>query len=170
MNDDYSDAIKEIATLSPHDAVMLETLTIWHPVGGGLNIVNAPEDLWAYADATETVRVLFKASSFALSLPESSMEGTQYLNLTVPNVNREASDFIDRIPIDTSEPATVIYRVYASNIIPMIPQNDPPITLTLTDISIGLTSASARCSFKSVINQKYPNDYYTLEEFPALSN
>jgi len=170
MNDDYSDAIKEIATLSPSNAVMLETLSIWHNAAGGINLVNARQDYTLYAETTGTNWVSYRASSFALSLPESSIDGTQFLNLTVPNINREASDFLNRIPVATTEPAKVIYRVYASDDLTKRPQNDPPIELTLTDISITLTSASARCAFKSIINQKYPNEYYTLDKFPALSN
>lgn len=170
MNDDYTEALKEIATLAPVGVVMLETLSIWHAEAGAINLVNAPEDLVAWSDQAQTSQILFKASSFKLSLPESSMEGTQHLNLTVPNINRQASEFINRIPIATSLPANVTFRIYGSNISPMVPQNEPPIELSLTDIQVSLTSASARCSFRSVINMSFPNEYYTLTKFPSLGN
>ncbi len=170
MNEDYSEALKEVATIAPSDVAILETLSISHPEGGAINIVNSPEDYQGYSETTGNDLVVFKASAFALSLPESSIEGTQFLNLSFPNVTREASDWLNRIPVQTSSPAKVVYRVYLSSDVTSRPQNDPPISLTLSDIEISLTSASARCAFKSIINAKYPNEYYTLDKFPALSN
>ena len=40
----------------------------------------------------------------------------------------------------------------------------------IRDIQIDIFTVSALAVFKSVVNKKYPNEYYTLERFPALGN
>jgi len=170
MNTSYDLAIREVATQSPPDVAMLDTLSFSHPLAGLFNIVNDRENLSASfvsgGDAFD-----FTASSFAMSLPDSSGEGVQNLKITVPNTNGEASEWLDQIPVDNETPIEVTYRVYLSNKPSNYgPLNDPPIKMFIRDIQIDIFTVSALAVFKSVVNKKYPNEYYTLERFPALGN
>ena len=170
MNTSYTEALKEVATLAPNGEVMLDTITISHPTAGTINLVNDRQDLHARYESGGSL-VIFQASSFSLALPESSVSGTQHLNLTVPNVDRAASDFLANVPTDTLDPVTVTYRAYLSGQLDTaFPENDPPIVLSLTDVEIDAFTVSGRASFQSVINNQYPSELYTLERFPALAS
>lgn len=168
-NTSYNDAIKEVATLAPNGEVMLDTLSISHPSAGSIYLVNDRDSLDARDE--NNVPQTFQSSSFAFSLPDSSAAGTQHLNLTIPNVDRVAGDYLKQVPLDSNTPVEIVYRVYRSGQPDtQQPNNDPPIVLHLTDVEIDIFSVSGRASFQSVINTKYPSELYTLDQFPALGN
>jgi hypothetical protein len=170
MNTSYDTALREVATQSPSDVAMLDTLSFSHPLAGVFNLVNDRVDLKASYTSGGDV-VTYSASSFAFSLPDSSGEGVQNLKITVPNTNGEASNWLDQIPVDNETPIEVIYRVYLSNKPEQYgPLNDPPIKMFIRDIQIDIFTVSAVAVFKSVVNKKYPSEYYTLEKFPSLGN
>jgi hypothetical protein len=166
----YSDALKEVATLANQGAVMLDAVQISHPsVSPSIFLVNDRESLFARDE--NNVPQTFAASNFALKPPESSSSGTQFLNLTIPNIDRSASDFMDQVPIDSSSPVVITHYIYISDEPDtQQPQNDPVTILHLTDIQTDVFVMSGRASFQSISNKKYPSELYTLERFPALGN
>lgn len=170
MNTSYEDALREVATQSPSNVAMLDTLSFTHPLAGVFNIVNDRQDLVAsFTSGGELVT--YTASSFAFSLPDSSGEGVQNLRITVPNTNEEASQWLEQIPVDTETPIEVTYRVYLSDKPSNYgPLNNPPIKMYIRDVQIDVFTVSAVAVFKSVVNKKYPSEYYTLQRFPALGN
>lgn len=170
MNTSYDTALREVATQSPSNVAMLDTLSFSHPLAGVFNLVDDRKDLIASFTSGGDL-VTYTASSFAFSLPDSSGEGVQNLKLTVPNANGEASKWLDQIPIDNEVPIEVIYRVYLTDKPSDYgPLNDPPIKMFIRDIQIDVFSVSAVAVFKSIVNKKYPSEYYTLEKFPTLGN
>jgi hypothetical protein len=168
-NDSYSDALKEVATLAPNGEVMLDAIRISHSVAGQIYLVNDRADLDARDE--NNVPQSFISSNFLVGLPESSDQGTQHLNITVPNVDRAAGDFLEQVPLDSAEPVEITYFTYLSGQADtQQPQNDPPIVLHLTDIELDVFQVSGRASFQSIINKKYPSELYTLDRFPALGS
>ena len=173
MNDSYTDAIKEVATQAPIDNAMIETLSISHPSGGSVNIVNSRESFVGYAsNQVGGNKVFYEPASFSLKLPESSKEGVQYLSVAFPNADGKAGKFLDEVPVESDYPITLIYRIYLSNDLKneALPQNDPPLKLQVLNVEITPFQVQIRCSFRSIINTKYPSERYTLEKFPALAN
>jgi hypothetical protein len=164
----YSEALKEVAALANQGAVMLDALSITHG-GNAIYIVNDRNPLEARDE--NNVPQSFAASNFALKPPESSASGTQFLNITIPNIDRQATDFMDQVPIDSSSPVVITHYIYlAGEPDTQQPQNDPVTVLHLTDIQIDVFAMSGRASFQSISNKKYPSELYTLERFPALGN
>lgn len=168
-NTSYSQALAEVATIAPIGEVMLETLEVSHPNAGSFYLVNdrAPLSVRDEYGVPQT----FQASSFTLSLPDSSDEPTQHLNVAIPNVDRQASTFLADVPLSSETPVSVIYRIYLNDgDETQQPQNNPPILLHLTDIKIDVFQITGRASFQSIINTKYPSELYTLQQFPSLGN
>jgi hypothetical protein len=166
MNTNYNDALREVATQSPPDVAIIDTVSFYHPIAGYYNIVNDRKDF--IGNITVFTSVNYKASSFAFSLPDSSSDGAQNLKITVPNTNNEASNYLSDIPVNHQTPIQIIYRMYLSN--SPSPVNNPPTLMYIRDIQIDVFTVSAVAVFKSVVNKKYPSEYYTLERFPSLGN
>jgi len=173
MNSTYTDAIKEVATQAPVDNAMIETLSVSHPQGGAVNIVNSRDSFVGYPDATTFgTKVFYQPASFELKLPESSKEGVQYLSIVFPNADGKAGKFLETVPTESDYPVQIIYRVYLANDVALQgrPQNDPPLKLDVLNVEITPFQVQMKASFKSIINTKYPSERYTLEKFPALAN
>ena len=174
MNDSYTDAIKEVATQAPIDNAMIETLGISHPDGGSVNIVNSRESFVGYASPTisNLNKVFYKPASFNMKLPESNKDGVSYLSVAFPNADGQASDFLDKVPVESDYPITLIYRIYLANDLKneARPQNDPVLKLQVLNVEINPFEVQIKCSFRSIINTKYPSERYTLEKFPAIAN
>ena len=167
-NTSYTDALKEVATLAPNGVAMLETLSISHPSAGSIYIVNDRQSLSARDE--NNVPQTYQASSFAVKLPSSTAEGVQSLNITIPNVDRAASDFLKSVPVDSSSPVTATFRIYQSGQPDTAQPDNEPLTLDITDVQVDMFQVSARARFKSPIIIKHPNVLYTLKQFPALGN
>lgn len=170
MNTSYDDALREVATQCPSNTAMLDTLSFFHPYAGYYNIVNDREDLFRpFSELGATKQ--FKAASFAVSLPDSNSDGVQNLKITVPNVDNVAGNWLDQIPINEKDPVEVTYRVYLKGATNTSgPSNVPPTVMYIRDIQIDIFTVSAVAVFKSVVNKKYPSEYYTLEKFPSLGS
>ena len=178
MNDNYTEAIREVGTLNHESLAIIETLTVWHPNVGGVSLVNDREPFVGRAYATNTPVVFYEPSSFSLQLPESSKDGTQFMSIAFSNVSGKGTEFLNKVPIESPTPIEVIHRIYlpvnteyASSFgqIP-IPQLDPPLKMQVINVEVGPFQINLKASFKSLINAKYPNYKYNLDDFPALGN
>lgn len=179
MNDNYSEAIREVGTLNHEKIPIIETLTFWHPNVGGISIVNDREPFVGYAGATTSSgKIYCEPSSFSLKLPESSKDGTQFLSVTVSNISGKGTEFLDKVPIESPSPIEVVHRIYlpvnteystSYSGIPY-PQLNPPLKMQVLNVEVGPFQIVLKASFKSLINAKYPNYKYNLDDFPALGN
>jgi len=61
----------------------------------------------------------------------------------------------------------VTYRPYLSTDL-TAPQMDPPLTLTLTQISADNYTVTARARMGDFANRKFPSEEYTATRFPGL--
>ena len=92
----------------------------------------------------------------------------QDLSLEFSNVDRRVNDFIETVEASL-DPVTVTHRVYLSGgDLNSVPESDPPLKLTLSDIEISAFTVRARASFVNIVNKQYPTDYYDRDRFPSI--
>ena len=185
MNTSYTEQLKEVGALNYNDTAIIETVSVYHPTGGSINIVNDREPFVGWADPdTYFSKVYYDAGTFTISLPQSNSEGVSFVNIAFPNIDGKASKFLKSIPIETTEPITLVYRIYLGSKGIDIgqfptdvyyqgyarPQNNPVLTVQVLSVEISPFQINARATFRSLVNAKYPSELYTLEEHPALGN
>lgn len=165
MNTSLQDAIKEAFALAPVSKVIYHTLEIRQDgVQDPICIVQARRGIMAF-DEHGNERA-FLPVGFQFTLPPSNEEGFQSLNVSIDNINRRVTDFIEsakseRIPIK------VIYRPYLSDDLSR-PQMQPPLVLFLKDVQVTDYQVTGRAAFMDIVNMKFPSEIYKRERFPAL--
>ena len=181
MNTSISEALKEVGALNHRDIPILETVSVYHPSGGSVNIVNDREDLFAWAGSAGGEKIIFEAGSFSLSLPQSNSEGVSFVNIAFPNIDGKASKFLKSVPVESTAPITLVYRIYVGENdlgynpdthfqgLPVV-QNDPPLTVEILSVQITPFQVNARATYRSLINAKYPNKLYTIQDYKAHNN
>lgn len=180
MNDNYTEALREVGTLNHDKIAIIETLTISHPNVGGINLVNDREQFVGYADLAGGTKIYCEPSSFSLKLPESSKDGTQFMSIAFSNVKGAGTEFLNKVPVESPTPIEITHRIYLpvnseypqstySDGIPL-PQLDPPLRMQAINVEVSPFQINVKAAFKSLVNAKYPNYLYNLEDFPALSN
>ena len=165
MSASFTDALKEAYASAPSNIVILETIRLVHSVNGPL--VSMVRDRTDHLMTLETnEQVLFEAVPFRFALPDKNDQGIQELSIAIDNVDKRVSDFIKDLR-NTEGFITVEYRPYLSNDL-TAPQMNPPLILTLTDISINVFEVTARATFADIINRPFPSELYTRARFPSL--
>ena len=168
MNNSLNDAIKEAYALAPSTTTVLDTIEISHPSveGGSLYLVRAIEPLTLTLETG--AQKIFEPVGFQFTLPAAGENGRQDMQISIDNVDRRISDFIEKAK-NYYEPVKVTYRPYLSSDL-TTPQMNPPLVLSLQDVSVTVQAVSGRASFADVLNQKFPKEYYTRKRFPSLAN
>jgi hypothetical protein len=165
MNDSLQAAIKEAFVISPTGKVVLHTLEFRQTgVQDSVFIVQARRGINAFLeDGNEQ---FFLPIGFQFSLPPSTEEGVQSLTISVDNIDRTASDFVDTAR-NSRVPVTVLYRPYMSDDL-SAPQMIPPLTLFLKDVQITGHQVVGRATFMDIVNRKFPSELYVRSRFPTL--
>jgi hypothetical protein len=166
-----SDAIKEAYAVAPADEVVYHTLEIRHnsfatPIRVVRDLVDLDATLEADAPEDASTEVTFLAYSFDLVPPEVGAGGTPQMAIEIDNVSREILANIE-LAIASSDLLTVIYRAYTSADL-TAPANDPPLTLTIFQITATPMRIRAVAGFNDLTNKRFPSDTYTAERFPGL--
>ena len=166
-----SDAIKEAYAAAPRGVIIYHTLEIYHPTfTEPIRIVRDEVDLTAYLeeDAAHNPgeEVTFARYAFDFQKPEVSASGIPTMAITIDNVSRLIAASIEGA-LGTTDLVTVTYREYLSNDLTG-PQNDPPITLSITDITVDAFKITATCGYPDLMNRKFPTQEYSAEDFPGL--
>jgi len=169
MNSNLEDAIKEAFAIAPSNKVIINTLEIRQ--GDDSNAVQEPIYI-AQVRRSFTAKdengndITFEPSGFQFSLPPSTEEGFQSLNVAIDNIGRRVSDYINTAKSE-EEPVKLIYRPYMSNDLSG-PQMNPPLVLWLKDVKVNQFQVTGRATFMDVVNKKFPLELYTRERFPTL--
>ena len=164
-NNAYLPAIREAFAVATSDDPPLDTIQISHPsLAGSIYLVKNREDMVLNLENGDPVT--FKGCGFRMALPPSGDNGLQELTISVDNVDRQVSDFLDSVKT-TGVPVQVTYRPYLSSV-RTEPQMDPPLVLFLGDAKITVFEATGRASFADLINKKFPTQLYTRSRFPSL--
>lgn len=164
-NPSLQDAIKEAYTVAPSNKVIYDTLEIRQPtVQDPIFLVRAKRELVAFdEDANERT---FLPVGFQFSLPPEDEEGFRSLNISIDNINRKVSDFVETA-MSANVPVEVIYRPYMSDDLSQ-PQMSPPLVLFLKDIQVTSYQVTGRATFMDIVNRKFPSELYTRDRFPSL--
>lgn len=161
----YSEAIREAYATCPSNVAELHTLEISHPsIAETIYLVQNNEDLLLRLETGAWVT--FEAAAFELVLPEKSDEGIQEINIKIANIDRRVSDFLNQASNFVTK-VVCKYRPYLSNDL-SIPQMNPPLMLTLNDVSVTTYDVTARASFADLVNRAFPKELYSRTVFPSL--
>ncbi len=165
MNNSLTQAIKEAYAVATINSVAIDTIELVHPkLPASIRLVNQRQGITLTLENGETH--FFDAVGFKFMLPAAGENGRQDLQISIDNVDRRISDFLD-LAKEFFEPVQVIYRPYLSSDL-TTPQMNPPLVLTLQDVTITQLMVQAKASFADVLNQKFPKEYYTRKRFPSL--
>lgn len=165
MNDSLQEAIKEAYASAPSDKVVLDTLEInQYPVQDPFYMVQAATPFTAFDE--HGIERTFNPVGFQFSLPPSNEDGVQSLTISIDNIDRRVSDFIE-LAKSQVVPIIVTYRPYLSND-PSGPQMVPPLVLYLTDVQITSFQVTGKATFMDIVNKKFPSELYIRARFPTL--
>lgn len=170
-----SQAIKEAYAACPADSIIHHTLEIHHPSfttpirvvrDNNLTPLTATLEATAPRDAGQAVN--FVGYQFDLTPPEVSTTGVPQCTVEIDNVSREILQQIElAVAGGSPDLITIIYRSFLSDDLTG-PQNDPPLTLTVSDITANVFRIQATAGFPNLANKRFPSQDYTSERFPGL--
>lgn len=163
-----SDALKTLYGSGGSD-VVLPTLEFKHSSWTtNFFIVKDWQDLTANLENNGPLTT-FKRYSFSVKGPQKDTLGRRSIVISVDNVSREFIDLIEIAALEGNQtPISVVYREYLESD-KTTPQNDPPLLLYLSDITVNNLKVSGRAEIASLINKKFPNVTYT-DRFRGLYN
>ena len=105
--------------------------------------------------------------AFDLELPPVETIPVPEITVTLDNVSTEIVQYLDQA-IETQDMIEMTYRPYLSNDL-SCPQMDPPITLTITNISVDVLKITATARMMDIGNKSFPAENYTVKNYPGLS-
>lgn len=167
-----SAAIREAYASAPVDEVIFHTLELHHPVFTvPIRVVRDRVSLDARLEATAPLQagqiVTFAAYAFDIVPPDQTTSGAPQAVIEIDNVSREILVQV-RAAIRESAPVQAIYRAYLASGLDDGPENDPPATLELKQISATPQRIRATAGYPDLLNAAFPRLVYDLEQFPGL--
>jgi hypothetical protein len=166
-----SAAIQEAYASAPVDEVIYHTLELHHPAfSTPIRVVRGWEDVNATLEATApedpSTLVTFVAFPFEFIKPEVTPNGVPQIIIEIDNVSREILAAIESTVGSTAQ-IQVIYREYIDSDLSG-PQNDPPLLLTIYQVTADPFRVRATAGFADLGNTRFPREEYTAETFPGL--
>lgn len=168
-----SQAVKEAYASAPSTSIIYHTLELYHPsFTVPIRVVRDVDDLDATLEATAprdaSTEVTFSGFQFNFTKPEISTSGVPQCTVEIDNVSREILAQIEAaIASGSQELITVTYREFLSDDLGQ-PENDPPLTLTISDINANPFKITATAGFPNMANKRFPGEDYTAEVYPGL--
>ena len=177
-NEVLTAALKEAYASAPSDTVILHTIELRHPnfvgIGGittAIRVVKDNVNLVATLEENAPLdggdQVTFIAYAFDITLPKVDDKSNPEAILTIDNVS---SDIVKNIEfaVESQHVINMTYRPYLSTDL-SVPQYDPPLHLTLTDITADVYRVSGKAKFGDLANRTFPSELYTPNRFPGLT-
>jgi hypothetical protein len=161
-----SQALKEIYASAPTTQRFVETLAFSHSLFASTYYVTNDNRPWDFLLETGQL-VTFQAMPFQIVLPTVDGKGNQDLELTLANIGRDLVDPLEAAIAKPSEPVRCVYRVYLDTP-STVPQNTPPLQLTITGVSVTAEAVSATATRSDFLNRAFPYNFYTYAQFPGL--
>lgn len=103
--------------------------------------------------------------AFEFTLPEAL--GMPEIEISIDNVSGDIVQYLD-LAAQSPDYIEVTYRAYLADDTSG-PQNDPPLTLIVREVSADTYRVRARCGFGDLANRKFPSEVYDLQRFPGLA-
>ena len=166
-NDSIEDALKEVYALAPNDRLPLDTIELAHPSLTESIFMVQDRVAWDLTLEDGVTVQTFEPVPFRFTPPAVGENGIQEMRISIDNVDRRVTDFIDSIGNENA-PVEVTYRPYLSDD-PTTVQLDPPLVLYLTDIQINAFEVGGRATFTNIVNFKFLKSYYDRIRFPGLA-
>ena len=166
-----SQALREAYAAAPSNVIIYHTLEINHAAfTAPIRVVRDTADLTATLEATAPhdpgAAVTFVGFRFDLVPPDSGPTAVPQCVIEIDNVDRSILSQIEAAMTTTSL-VTVIYRQFISTDL-SVPQNNPPLTLTIMSITANVFRIRATAGFGDLSNKRFPGVDYTAEVFPGL--
>lgn len=166
------EALKEAYAAAPAEEIVYDTLEFRHadwttPIRVVRDYVNLVATLEATAPLNPGEAVTFTAFSFDLQRPEVNPDAVPEVSITIDNVSLEIEDALLQA-IQSVEPIQVTYRPYLSSVL-TAPAMNPPLTLTLQEVSATSQQVTAKARLGDFANRKFPGQEYTARRFPGLA-
>jgi hypothetical protein len=160
-----SEALKEAYASAPANEIVYHTLEIDHPdFTVPIRVVRDRVELIATTENAE--EVTFIPFAFDVVPPDVQSEQMPTCTIEIDNVGRELMSQLEAA-YTSSEPITMTYRQYLESD-KSVPQNNPPLILTILSISANVMRIRATCGYADLLNKRFPNEEYTAERFPGL--
>lgn len=182
-----SEALEEAYASAPSDRALIDTVSIWYD---GMLVDGVPGEIRCYRgwtgdrenadgvplkdfrleagsryDADNVVE--FIAIPFDVTLPNVASQAMVKGQLVIDGVGREIADaLLDAVSLGAS--IEVTYRAYLEGLELDGPQNDPPLSFGLSNVSLDMTTVRGDITVGSVGNKRFPGDLYRASRFPAI--
>lgn len=162
-----SQAIKEAYAAAPAGVVIYHTLELRHsaftqPIRVVRDFVDLLATLEPTAPLNPSTLVTFVGFNFDFSKPEVSDTGVPQITIEIDNADRGIVAAIEST-MGSTEMIQVTYREFISTDLSG-PQNNPPLTMTITNITADSFRVKATAGFPNLTNRRFP----TVEYDPAI--
>ena len=166
-----SQALQEAYAAAPSNVVVYHTLELRHAAfTQPIRVVRDNQDLSATLEASAPVdagiEVSFVGFAFDFDKPEVGTDGVPQLVIELDNVSREILANVE-LAMTTPDLIKATYREYISTDLSG-PQNDPPMHMTIRDITADVFRVRAKAGFGDFENKLWPREVYTADRFPGL--
>lgn len=122
---------------------------------------------WTFKLIASSAPIVFEGLPFRVQLPSSDAGMLQDLTIAIANPGARMMTALDQAIKKPREPIKVLYRVYLDT--PnSIPENNPPLQLSITNLSVDMNMVTATAERFDVLNRPFPTIRYRAEEFPGL--
>lgn len=158
--------LKRVYASAPSDRKYVETLELAHSAFPQTFYINNGQKLWTFQTIPGLV-VTFNPVPFLVVPPKLDGKGQQDLQITLDNVGRDAMNALELAAANPRENIRVTLRVYL-NIANSLPQNDPPLVLSLANIEVTNEAISGTATRADTLNRPFPSVIYRIDTFPGL--
>lgn len=182
-----SEALQEAYASAPADGALLHTLSVWYD---GLEVEGDPSEIYVYqgfdGDRTSAEGVPLKdfrlepgarysggevvefiAVPFELTLPRVESTSLSKGQLVIDGVGREIADAL-LAAVAAGQSVVITYRAYLEGMEDDGPQNDPPLSFSLGNVSINAVQVRGDITPVSIGGKRFPGDAYRPARFPAI--
>ena len=162
-----SEALREAYASAPADRVVLDTLEVSRPGQSSIFLTNNFHPFTAYLE-DNTTQVTFLAIPFQVKLPSKSRDELPTLSVTIANPNQLVSTYLYNAKIE-KQVVTVKFRPYLATASGAPTAQLPvPMTFSVGPWKNGIGQVELQCTFPDIANQRFPNENYTIRNFPGL--
>ena len=161
-----SPELKKLYASAPAGVVYIDTLELSHSQFLQTFFINNALRLWQFDLGDGTLQE-FSPVPFQMVFPTIDGRGQQDLQLMIDNVGRDAMDAIEAAALFPQENIAVTVRTYL-NQKDSLPQNSPPLKLTLSEIEVSKTAITGTATRADVLNRPFPSVLYRPDTFPGL--